>query len=713
MTARGKLQKGLMPLYPDDRRTAERKMLALDALSKLAHEFSSKPDFHKLITTLLLTLSGQFSVSNLAAILKKQDSFEGDTIYLATGKFRKNQSLKSLKLSSDLGKYFSIIEGTGRVSEISDNILESSLGTVLQDSGVELLCPLIHNDGLLGIICLGGRVKNIKYEKEDIELLNTLVNTITPLISGAYHFWEMASQSAWYLSILDNVQQGVFVFDNDYCLKKLNKSAFEILRAFNPRLAHQVALHHQTIHDVFKESVFGDWSKRCIKLIKEKNKGTLENIRASASDQQRMYDAFICRILGDENFDGDILITLNDITERKNAEEHERNLQEKLQRAERMESLGILAGGVAHDLNNMLGPLVGYPELMLLRLPKDSPLRNQVEKMGASARDAANVVQDLLTLARRGRYEMVPTNINNVINSYLDSPAFANLLQLHPDVKVNTRLDESSGNILGSSAHLSKVFMNLIMNAFDAMPEGGELLIETACRHLDRLPGGHEKIERGNYVMVRIGDTGQGIEEKDLERIFEPYYSKKKMAASGSGLGLAVVYGILKDHKGYYDIVSKVGKGTEFILYFPVTSEEAGCDQSIEDFSGNEKILVVDDVPEQREIAGELLSSLGYKVESCNNGHEAIQFLNKNKADIVVLDMIMEKDFDGLDTYREIIKMQPGQKAVIVSGFSITERVEQMQELGAGPYIRKPFSREQLGKAVRDELDRPVVMTAQ
>ena len=399
-----------------------------------------------------------------------------------------------------------------------------------------------------------------------------------------------------------------------------------------------------------------------------------------------------------------------DITEYRHAQKQRKKLQEELERAQRMESLGILAGGVAHDLNNMLGPLVGYPELMIRKLPQDSPLRKQLERIGKSAKDAAEVIQDLLTLARRGRFEPTPVDLNDTIKAYLDSPSFAKLVEEHPGIAVKLKLDDTIDSIHGSSSHLLKMVMNLIHNAIEAMPKGGKLTIETAQRHMKKLLSGYDKIRHGDYILLRVRDTGMGIDPEDMDKIFEPYFSKKEMGTSGSGLGLSVVYGIIKDHKGYYDVFSTVEEGTEFVLYFPFCEEAAGKEpDTVTNVDGSETVLVVDDVEEQRVIASELLSSVGYKIETVQNGRDAVEYLKDNHVNIIVLDMIMEEDFDGLDTYREIIKLYPGQKAVIVSGFSPTDRVNEMQRLGAGPYVKKPYTLTTISKAIREELDKEPV----
>jgi PAS domain S-box-containing protein len=398
---------------------------------------------------------------------------------------------------------------------------------------------------------------------------------------------------------------------------------------------------------------------------------------------------------------------LSDITERVHAEQERRTLEEQLERARRMESLGALAGGVAHDLNNILGPMVAYPDLILDRLPHTSPVRDDVLQVQHAAQQAASVVQDLLTLARRGVYRMIPLDLNRVVKDYLDSLSFRELSARHPQVIVDVDLAPDLLNMMGSAPHLSKVLMNLVTNAFEAMPYGGRVNIRTLCQTLDRPYAGYETVEAGDYVVLQVGDTGVGIEEADLPRIFEPFYTKKEMGRSGSGLGLAVVYGVTQDHKGKIDLSTEIGRGTEFVLYFPIVRDMvAEPDRVDEDYRGSESVLIVDDLEEQRQLAARLLSSLGYRVQVADCGRAAIARLRDNGVDILVLDMIMEEDFDGLDTYREIVRTHPGQRAVIASGYSKTERVKEAQRLGAGPFLRKPYTLHGLGRAVRHELDR-------
>ena len=399
-----------------------------------------------------------------------------------------------------------------------------------------------------------------------------------------------------------------------------------------------------------------------------------------------------------------------DISDRKRAEEEREKLQAQLQHAQKMEAIGTLAGGVAHDLNNILGGLVSYPELLLLKLPEDSPLRKSILTIQKSGEKAAAVVQDLLTLARRGVVVTEVVNLSEVIVEYLKSPELENLKLYHPGVHIETRLEKDVLNILGSSTHLSKTVMNLVSNAAEAMPEGGKLTVTTENRYLDRPIKGYDDVREGDYVVLTISDTGTGIASDDLNKIFEPFYTKKKMGRSGTGLGMAVVWGTVKDHNGYIHVQSTEGRGTTFTLYFPITREElpeADSHLAIESYSGNgESILIVDDVEEQRKIASGMLEELGYSVVSVSSGEKAVEYLKTNKVDLLVLDMIMDPGMDGLDTYKKILEIHPEQKAIIGSGFSETDRVKELQSLGAGAYVRKPFLLEKIGLAVREELEK-------
>ena len=404
------------------------------------------------------------------------------------------------------------------------------------------------------------------------------------------------------------------------------------------------------------------------------------------------------------NNDGAIGIQgiLADITESK-------LLEEQLRRAQKMEAIGNLAGGVAHDLNNILSGLVGYPDLLLLDMPQDSPLRTPISTIKASGERAAAVVQDLLTLARRGVPVSEILNLNRIVEEYLESPEFRKMESHHPRIRVETILQEDLLNMTGSRVHLSTTLMNLIANAAEAMPDGGTVAVRTENRYADAPVAGFDTVAEGEYVVLTVEDSGVGIEEEDLARIFEPFYTKKIMGRSGSGLGMAVVWGTVKDHGGYINAKSDKDSGSCFELFFPATRKTLPIEMikpSHKEYAGSgQLVLVIDDVKEQREIATKMLLRLGYRAEAVAGGEEAVDFVSETKPDLILLDMIMDPGIDGYETYRRIVKINPGQKAIIVSGYSETEQVRKTLSLGAGRYIRKPYTIETIGMAIQMELE--------
>lgn len=385
-----------------------------------------------------------------------------------------------------------------------------------------------------------------------------------------------------------------------------------------------------------------------------------------------------------------------------------RVMENQLRHAQKMEAVGTLAGGVAHDLNNILSGIVSYPELLLMEMAKSNPMHKALTTIKSSGEKAVAIVQDLLTLARRGVAVKEVVNLNLIIREYLGSTEFLRLKSFSPDVTVETDLAHDIPNITGSPVHLSKTVMNLVSNAAEAITGAGSVFITTRSQHLKATVGKYGILDEGDYVVMTILDTGEGIASEDIDKIFEPFFTKKVMGRSGTGLGMAVVWGTVKDHGGQIEVKSKAGEGTTFTVYFPATAkvEAVKMDRPpIERFQGKgETVLVVDDVETQREIAVVMLEKLGYEAAAVDSGEAAVEYLKTNRVDILLLDMIMNPGISGLETYKRILEIHPNQKAVIASGYTETDQVRSAQRLGAGRYIRKPYSIEILGSALRETL---------
>ncbi len=401
----------------------------------------------------------------------------------------------------------------------------------------------------------------------------------------------------------------------------------------------------------------------------------------------------------------------DEIEERIRSEKERRELEEQLTRAQKMEALGMLAGGVAHDLNNVLSGIVSYPEILLWNLDEDSPMRKPILTIQNAGKKAAEIVEDLLTLARRGVSARDIIRLNDVITEYMKSPEYRRLMSHHRKVTLTTDLDPDLLNIIGSPIHIRKTVMNLVSNAAEAQPDGGEIRIATYNHTFDLPQRGYEEIREGDFVALEVSDRGCGISSEDLDRIFEPFYTKKVMGRSGTGLGMAVVWGAVQDHHGYIDVKSEPDMGTTFYLYFPVTREICPIKSEaidIAEYIGNgEFVLIVDDIREQREIAASYLEMLNYRTHAVSSGEEAVEYLASHSVDLVLLDMIMDPGMDGLETYQGIVEINSQQKAIIASGFAETDRVRQVQQLGAGQYIKKPYTLEAIGVAVYNELNPP------
>ena len=595
------------------------------------------------------------------------------------------------------------------ITEIEKKLSKRSLEFAKKIGVQSLICvPIVYENESLGILAVDNLKSKRPLTNSDMNFLMGVASQTAVGINNAKSFQKIQESEKKYRELVENANsiimrrgiKGNITFFNEFAQNFFGFTENEIL---GKRLEGTIFPNIESTKT---------YLNNLLTLLKQKpQKPVVNEIKSVLRDGRKVWIAWTYRPIfdADENL-VEILCIGTDITELKRAEQEKRELETRLQRAQKMEAIGTLAGGVAHDLNNILSGIVSYPELLLMDIPQDSPLRKPILTIQKSGERAAAIVQDLLTLARRGVVTTKVLNLNAIISEYLRSPEFENLRMNHPNVQIKTDFETDLLNILGSPVHLSKTIMNLVTNAAEAIPNFGEIILSTRNRYVDRSLSAFDKIKQGDYVILSVRDTGIGIPPEDLERIFEPFYTKKVMGKSGTGLGMAVVWGTVKDHKGYIDVKSAGGKGTEFTLYFPVVRQELTHDVpmvSIEDIKANgESILIVDDMEDQRKIASEMLTKLGYSVVSASSGEEAVDYMKNHSVDLLVLDMIMDPGIDGLDTYKKILEMHPDQKAIIASGYSETERVKEAQRLGATSYIKKPYLLDKIGQVVKNELDK-------
>lgn len=390
-----------------------------------------------------------------------------------------------------------------------------------------------------------------------------------------------------------------------------------------------------------------------------------------------------------------LVLASRDVTQR-------RQLQDQLLRAQRLEAAGRIAGRVAHDFNNLLGPLVAYPDLIKMRLPAGHPVLPLCDLMMEAAQQMAEINTDMMVLGRRGLLERLPVELNRLVRQ-----AVAEQTGACPLLAVELELAADLLPVAGSPSEILRALSNLIANAREAMREVGRLTLRTENLYLDQPLAGYNRVEMGEYVRFSVADTGCGIPEEIRSRIFDAFFSTRRSASGrGGGLGLAVVQAVVGDHGGYVDLETRPGLGTTFFVYLPARREPVGREGAEGLRGGTESILVVDDDGLQRQVARELLESLGYRVELAAGGEEAVARLMEQPADLLLLDMVMHPGIDGAESYRRVLGERPGQRTILVSGFAPGSRLQEAQALGAGAFLRKPLILETLAAAVRAELDR-------
>jgi PAS domain S-box-containing protein len=383
-----------------------------------------------------------------------------------------------------------------------------------------------------------------------------------------------------------------------------------------------------------------------------------------------------------------------DVTETK-------RLREQEFRAQRLETAGQVAGQVAHDLNNLLTPLLAYPDLIRETLPDNHPSLVLLNAIQRAAGRIAEINQQLLTLGRRGHFKQDVLNLNSIIGQVIES-----LGPLPDTLDCVTDLDPHLKNIRGGSAQLYRVIMNLLMNALDAVTQDGMITIKSENCSLEQALCAYTRVPAGDYVKITVTDNGCGIRDQVVQRIFDPFFTTKSADQSrGSGMGLSVVDAVIKDHGGYVDLQTRVGHGTSFFLYLPVSDDTVSEQPQAEIPRGCETVLVVDDDEMQREVFVRLLTGLGYQVTAAGSGEEALELLTHVSQDILILDLVMPGGIDGIETFRRALLINPYQAVIIVTGCVESGNTREARDLWGCTVLSKPVDRKTLSLAVRKQLE--------
>jgi two-component system cell cycle sensor histidine kinase/response regulator CckA len=524
-----------------------------------------------------------------------------------------------------------------------------------------------------------------------------ILNTLYRGIENSRLRQELSRSERRFRQLAELTSEGVvFIRDGDIDL-------------VNHQLSELFGYREEELTNMQIDDLLPDWQSAMISLQNLRPSEKVPTIEGIGKHRSGTVFPVEIRLQQLENSEPSVLaVSIMDISQHKKNEQKLLEFQDKLAKSKRMESLGLMASRVAHDLNNILSGLVSYPDLLLQKMGKDTILREEIELIRKSGIQAGELVSDLLTVARGAKSRKEDNNLNLLVNSYRNSIEYRQLHQDFPDLQIDFELDPTIPTISSSAINITQTLSNLVVNGAEACAEKvPRIRIRTTFQVLEGSVVGFEIIPPGSYVILSVTDNGNGIATQSKNHIFEPFYSEKELGRSGTGLGLTIIWNSIRDHNGYINLATSK-KGTRFDLYFPLSSNQNFQSISrrvMNDLIGNgERILVIDDEEFQREIARTTLKQLGYNVQTVGSGEEALEFVRSEPVDLLVLDMVFETGMNGVDTFAAIKEIKPQQKALVTSGFFYLAEQARISSLGVNQYLHKPYSIAAMGRAIRQAL---------
>ncbi|MGD9281121.1 MAG: PAS domain S-box protein, partial [Desulfobacterales bacterium] len=503
-----------------------------------------------------------------------------------------------------------------------------------------------------------------------------------------------------YRSVVENSRDGIVILNKDLKILFANERFCEILgRPRTEIQGHDFRKYlepseHRNIETHFRKIQKGEKLNTGPVCTIVRGSGEARSVKISANRFQ------------DSGEKERIVSQVSDITDQLRAENEKQHLEAQLMHAQKMEAIGTLAGGIAHDFNNILMGIQGYLSLMRLGNEsddsKDDPYGKYIQGIEDNVMSAANLTEQLLGFARKGKYTLRLTCLNDIIERSTHM-----FMRTKKEITLHKRCQKDIWNVEVDQGQIEQVLINLYLNAWHAMPEGGDLYLQTENVVLSDAHCQPFEVEGGNYVKLSVTDSGIGMDQETIGRIFEPFFTTKEIG-KGTGLGLASAYGIIKNHKGIIRVYSEQGHGTTFVIYLPASqAEEKGetdTDYTIE--KGTEQILLVDDEEGPIQVEKLMLKELGYRVMTAASGREALDIYaeNTDTVDLIALDMIMP-EMNGRATYEELKKINADVRVLLVSGYSLNKQIEELLELGCKGFIQKPFDIIELSRTLRDVFD--------
>ena len=550
--------------------------------------------------------------------------------------------------------------------------------------------PLKRGERTFGVLVIQSYQEDFHYSERDRELLIFVSQHIADALWRKQAENEIKESQRFLAAVFNGIQDGISVLDRDLNILQVNQ-------AMDKLYAHQVPLAGKKCFQAYHGR-----KKPCrvcptLRAIKQKTP-QVDTVPLVGSNNRRgwlelhafpLFDPF-GRVSG-------VIEYVRDISERK-------LLEERFFQAQKMESIGLLAGGLAHDFNNILGGILGYASWLKTNIKSDDPFFRPVDTIQKSASRAAELTAQLLAFARGGKYDIRPSNLNSVIVESLKILAGT----LDKSITIETRLDESLPTVEIDVGQIQQVLMNLCVNARDAMPGGGRLTIQSS---LAKLSEGDVRsqvdVKPGWFAVMAVSDTGMGMDESVRKRIFEPFFTTKEKG-KGTGLGLSMVYGVVKNHGGFVNVYSETGEGATFKVYLPLSGKPEIMESVVETemARGHETVLVIDDEEAIRQVVADILGSYGYRVRLAADGEEGVAVYRSQarQIDLVILDMVMPRQ-GGRETFLKLKEINPKVRVLFSTGYSQNEKVNEILALGVKGFIQKPYQVKDLLAKVREILD--------
>ncbi len=558
--------------------------------------------------------------------------------------------------------------------------------------------PLQIKDEVIGVMATQSYHNPYHFDEMDLDVLHSVSDQVALAIDRKRSEQTIIASEKKYRNIIESIDDGYYEIDIRGNLTLVNQATCALLGAREKDLlgkntaAYMSKQSIKKVSKAYKASFNTDKPAKTLELELYRRDGTSRYIETVVSTTRDEDDAL-------RGFRG----IARDITERKIAEKSRKMLEDQLQQSQRLESLGTLAGGIAHDFNNLLMGIQGRTALLLKDLtavhPHYAPLKN-IEQFVESA---ANLTKRLLGFARGGKYEVRPIDLNELIEKNLDMFG-----RTKKEITICTSLQSNLQPVEADKNQIEQVLLNLLVNAAQAMPDGGVISITTSHCLIQEIDARRHGIAPGNYVEVTLADTGEGMDKATIPKIFDPFFTTKA-TGHGTGLGLAMVYGIIVNHGGAISVQSAPKNGTIFSILLPTTDKQIAAETKIPlDImeKGSETILLVDDEPMIIDIAQEILAVLGYKILTAASGKEALEIYNchQDTINFCIIDMIMPH-MSGSELFDRLKKINPAVKVLLSSGYSIDGQAREILNRGCDGFIQKPFTISQLSIKIREILD--------